>query len=116
MAKAVFHPHAMSAEVIEALALLEALKMATSLSFMSVFVEGDAKSLISTMQFRSFNASHSNLILKDAARLAKSLQSYNFTFVWRPCNWVAHVLRAKTVTRITKTLYSCVGSEVIWSG
>jgi ribonuclease HI len=90
MAKAVFHPHAMSAEVIEALALLEALKMATSLSFMSVFVEGDAKSLISTMQFRSFNASHSNLILKDAARLAKSLQSYNFTFVWRACNWVAH--------------------------
>jgi ribonuclease HI len=91
---------------IEALAALEAVKLAKNLGLTEVEFEGDASEIISTLEDPSANLTRYGNIISDTQVEAGSLQWFCFLHVKRRANEVAHVLARKAKDIVDSFLWT----------
>ena len=79
-------------DVVEALAALEAIKLAIQLGFCQVVFEGDASNVVEAL--RSMGPLVSNIVIAidKAQRLASHFESVSFQHIRQNGNMVAHML------------------------
>ena len=84
--------HCQSAEIGEAIACLEGLKLANANSNANLIIETDCAAVIDAFRETSCNRSEVHLIAKEFSLLKHSDRQVNITKVARSCNMVAHNL------------------------
>uniref|UniRef100_A0A2N9E606 RNase H type-1 domain-containing protein n=1 Tax=Fagus sylvatica TaxID=28930 RepID=A0A2N9E606_FAGSY len=95
-----------SPATIEALAALEAVKLAKNLGLTEVEFEEDASEIISALEDPSANLSMYGNIISDTQLEAGSLQWFCFSHVKRKANEVAHVLARKAKDIVDSFLWT----------
>ena len=80
------------AEVIEALAIWQAIKFAIKTSFNCVIIESDSLSVVKAIQDTAESTYHIGNIIDDVKLLSKALKSCEFHHTKREANQVAHTL------------------------
>ena len=80
------------AEVIEALAIRQAIRFAIETSFNCVIIESDSLSVVKAIQDTAEPTCHIGNIIEDVKLLSKSMKSCEFHHTKREANQVAHSL------------------------
>ena len=93
------------AEVVEALAALEAIKLAHLFGFRRVIIEGDASNVIMALNSSGPILSNIGNIVDEAQQLSSLFETVIFQHVRRGGNKVAHVLARRAI---------CLDDSKVW--
>ena len=91
------------AEIIEALAIWQAIKFAIETSFNCVIIESDSLSMVKAIEDTVETTCHIGNIIDDVKHLSKAIKSCEFHHTKREANQVAHTL-ARNAIHVNKEM------------